>query len=260
MLPPNACEDKPRITDFKASELMWEVGTKRDVSFPKERLAIFNQWADKDTEMSCSRQWMGNITNGNNLIAQDTQDPLLAKTKWIEAYIKNPQIKVQWDYLQNALDQFLEDKLIAGYYIVSGKQEHMDAIDKGHYIYSWSNNGDWTSVRDKKLYAIKTPSSGHAFVKGVEYNDIWMTSINSYGANNGFFTLPWELCDTTFTSYAIIDFVDEEAILAYKLKRKSMEEIQEAKDLWLFNGENLDIPVTRGECARMVLRAYKLSK
>lgn len=236
---------------------MWEVGTKRDVPFPKERLIIFNQWADPDTEMSCTRQWLGNITNGNNLISHEFQDPLLAKTKWIEAYIKNSRIKAQGDYLQNALDQFLADKLIAGYYIVSGKQEHMDAIDKWHYIYWGSNNGDWVSVRDKKLYAIKTPSSWHAFVKGVAYDDIWLTWINSYGEDNGYFTLPWELCDTTFTSYAIIDFVDEAEILAYKQK-KSMEEIQEAVDLGIFNGKDLDAPATRSEVARMILRMYKL--
>lgn len=254
----DACFDKPNPMDFKSEDLMGAFADKTK-TFPKDLLNVPNQGIDPKTTMSCTRQGLANITNGNNLISQWTQDSLLAKRKWLEAVDRSPWISATGDYLQNALNQFKEDKLIAGYYIVSGKDAHMSAIDKGHFIYSGSNNGDWGNVRDKWIYAIKNPSSGHAYVKGVEYNDKGLIGLNSYGIDNGFFLLPWELCDTTFTSYAIIDFDDEEAILLYK-KQLMEKEIQEATDFGIFNGKDLDSPVTRSECARMVLRAYKLTQ
>ena len=109
--------------------------------------------------MSCTRQGLANITNGNNLIAQGAQEFLLGKNKWIEAVLKKPRIKDEGDYLQNALKQFLDDGLISGYYVVTGKEEHMQAIDKGHFIYSGSNNANWTKVRDEKVYRLRSPSS-----------------------------------------------------------------------------------------------------
>jgi len=96
--------------------------------------------------MSCSRQGLANITNGNNLLGQNSQDVLLGKKEWMKAVAKNPDIKVNGDYLQNALKQFKADKLIEGYYVVSTKEEHEAAIDKGHFIYTGSDNGDWNSV------------------------------------------------------------------------------------------------------------------
>lgn len=257
---PNACIDNPSIFDYKASDLEWLLWAAEEVlPFPKELLEIFNQWADKDTLMSCTRQWLANITNGNNLIYQGSQDIMLAKNEWIKAYNKNPSIKANWDFLQAALNQFVADKLISGYYTVSWKQEHMNAIDKWHWIYSWSNNGDWTSVANDWIYKLKTPSSGHAMAKWVEYDDEWLIGINSYWKKNWFFKIPWELCDTTFTSYAIIDYKEESAILAYKHKL-NMETVQRAIDLWITNGQSLESPVLRRECIIMIMRMYDLLK
>lgn len=256
MEPLDACFDRPNPLDYRAADLMGAVGTIKTTPFPEELLAIFNQGADPDTLMSCTSQGLANISNGNNLIAQGSQDILLGKNKWIEACLKNPTIKTQWDYLQNRLEQYRKDGIIAGYYVVSGKQEHMDAIDKGHYIYSGSNNGDWNSVRDQKVYKTVLKAPGHCFVKGVHYDTTWMRWINSYGASNGFFHIPWEFCDTTFSSYAIIDFVDEEAILQFKLKR-DMDELNATIEAGIWSGTNPDQPATRSEVARMIWRATR---
>lgn len=259
MIPPNACIDKPSIFDYKSSDLEWLLWATKNPVFPKDLLEIFNQWADPDTISSCTRQWLGNITNGNNLISQGSQDILLAKKEWVKAYLKNPSIKSNWDYLQSALNQFVADKLIAGYYKIKWKQEHMNAIDKGHWIYSWSNNWDWNSVHSIWVYKIKTPSSWHAFVKAIAYDDNWMTGINSYGQENWFFTMSWDLCDTTFTSYAIIDFIDEDAIKAYKQKI-NMEQVQKMVDLGITNGQDLEKPILRREAIVLIARLYDLLK
>lgn len=249
----DSCKDLPSPLDYKASELLWAI-TWSKKTFPKDLLQIFNQWADKDTQMSCTRQWIANITNWNNLLWQWEQDILLAKKKWIEAYLKTPIIKTQWDYLQNALKQFLDDKLIAWYYVVKWKEEHKQAIDKGHYIFSGSNNWDWVSVRDNKIYKIKENAPWHAFVKWCDYNDVWLVWINSYWQNNWFFDMPWDLVDTTFTSYAIIDFVDEKEILIFN-KKKMEERINRLIELWITNWKDRELNITRWD---MMLMLWKL--
>jgi len=254
----NACFDLPSKFDYKASDLLGAItGKKRD--FPFDLLEIFNQWADKDTLMACTRMGMANITNGQNLLAQWTQEFALGKRLWIDAMKRYPKIKDNGDYLQNALKQFLKEKLISGYYVVKTIDEHKQAIDKGHFIYSGSNNGDWAKVRDEKVYAIRTPSSGHAFVKGAGYDDEGLIGINSYWDTNWFFTIPWELIDTTYTSYAIADFDDEAEILLYK-KRLMQEQVQKAVELGITNGERLEDPILRREAIIMIMRLYELLK
>lgn len=254
----HACYDKPSKLDYKASELLGAI-TGSGKAFPIELLEIFNQWADTDTLMSCSRQWLANITNGNNLLWQNTQDILLWKKEWLKAVAKNPSIKVNGDYLQNALKQFKTDKLISGYYVVTTREEHEAAIDKWHFIYSGSDNGDWNSVWNNKIYKTKPNGFWHAFVKGCAYDEDGLTGINSYGTQNGFFKIPWDLIGTTFTSYAIIDHQDAEELSIYR--KKLMEaQVQKAVELGITNGQNLETPILRREAIVMIMRLYELLK
>lgn len=71
--------------------------------------------------------------------------------------------------------------------------------------------------------------------------------------------MPWELCDTTFTSYAIIDFEDEAEVLLYK-KRLMEEQIKKAVELGITNGERLEDPILRREAIVMIMRLYELLK
>lgn len=71
--------------------------------------------------------------------------------------------------------------------------------------------------------------------------------------------MPWELCDTTFTSYAIIDFEDEAEVLLYK-KRLMEEQIKKAVELGISNGERLEDPILRREAIVMIMRLYELLK
>lgn len=254
----NACLDEPTPLDFKFSEL---VGTLSEIKkiFPQDKLQIFNQGADPDTLMSCTRQWLANITNGNNILGQNYQDINLAKKEWLKAIEINPSIKNQWDYLQNALKQFVDDKLISGYSVVSTIEEAKAAIDRGNYIYSGSSNWDWASVRNENLYRIRTDGRvcWHAFAFGVAYNDQWFIGINSYGNDNGYFLIPYELFDTTFTKYCIFDYVDQQEIDLYK--QKTMEQrIERIKALGITNGQNPDMNITRKEAMLMIGKLVEL--
>lgn len=253
----NACSDNPSPLDFKFSELIWSLTEQEKKIFPIELLQIFNQWTDPDTIYSCTRQGLWNITNWNNILGQNSQDILLWKKEWMKAIEANPSIKNSWDYLQNALKQFQNDKLIAWYTVINTIEEAKQAIDRGNYIYTGSNNWNWNSVRDNNLYKIKQNSFGHAFVFWIWYNDTWFIWINSYGQENGQFTIPYELFNTTFTKYAIQDFIDQDAILL--LKTKKMEERkQRIIDLWISNGLNPDMNITRNETMLMLWKLVEL--
>jgi hypothetical protein len=78
-------------------------------------------------------------------------------------------------------------------------------------IYTGSQNGDWNSVRDNKIYRLRTDGRivWHIFAI-VGYNEIGWIAINSYWENNWRFTIPFDLTDTLFSRYSISDFRDEE--------------------------------------------------
>lgn len=244
----NACIDTPDDRDY-TDEVLWYIEEKTIKPFPKSKLKIFNQWTDKDTLNSCTRQWLANITNWNNLNEIWTQEELLAKRIWLKAIDLVPWIKNNGDTLQNALNQRVEEKLIAWYYKIKGKEAHKKAINNGHRIYSWSSNWDWKSVKENKTYKLRTDWKivWHRFVKWIEYNDKWLTAINSYWLTNWFFLLPWDLCDTTFTSYAIMDFIDEKPLNKYK-----------AENIW--NKERPDDIITRLELNTILKRLVASNK
>ena len=71
--------------------------------------------------------------------------------------------------------------------------------------------------------------------------------------------MPWDLCDTTFTSYWIVDFIDEDAINKYKQKL-SMDQVNKMVELWISNGQDLEKPILRREALIMIARLYDLLK
>lgn len=258
----NAVIDIPDERDYPYEMLVG--GEYKNVEFPRDILIVQNQWAQPLTKMACSRYGMAHIANGQNILLDKWQP-----YQWIDlwkSYLEiNPQAETSGATLQSALKQAKDTKIISWYAVVKTIDEAKQAIDRGHFIYTGSSNGDWVSVRDKKIYALRTDSRivWHVWVI-IGYDDTGFIAINSYGQNNGYFSLPYNLFDTTFTKYAIIPTQEIDTILLYKQRIMDGISIESAKTAFtngFWNGERPKDTVTREEAAAMVERAFeKLSK
>ena len=253
----DSCSDLPRQTDYQFSELFW-AWEETILKFPLDKIHIQNQWLESALKMSCTRQALAHITNGNNLLYQNSQDDNLARRLWIAFCALVPTANISWATLQSSLDQFLGEKLIAWYSRVNTIEEWKAALDSGRFIFTGSNTWDWLSVRDNKTYAIRGDNRliWHAFCI-VGYDDTWFQAINSYGVNNGVFTIPFELFETLFSRYAISDFEDTDAILLFKSLLMD-ELVKKAIDLGITSGSELERPILRREAILMIMRAFNI--
>ena len=258
----NAVQDVPDERDIPYE---WLVGSLEytPVKFPVDKLNIQNQGAQSITRMACSRMGLAHIVNWQTLLTENTQDIL-----WInlwERYLKvNPNAESQWATLLSALDQWVKEKLISSYWVISDINSAKSAIDAWHFIYTWSSNWDWAYVKQYKKYMLRTDWKvvGHCWVI-VGYDDTWFTAINSYGQENGYFHVPFELFDSLFTKYAILPIMEISPVLLYKQKLMENITIESAKQAMLnsfWNGERPQDAITREEAAALVQRAYEAIK
>ncbi len=134
-----------------------------------------------------------------------------------------------------------------------------DSISHGRLISTGSINGNWNDVRDNKTYSLRNDGRkvGHAFCI-IGYDASGWIAVNSYGQNNGLFTIPYDLTNTLFTRYSVVDDNDEEFIRTYHQRVMASINIEEAKKAFeagIWNGERSTETVSREECAAMVYRA-----
>jgi len=190
-------------TLFGSSDSQWW-----NVFYPRE---IQNQWAKAITRMACSRYGMCHAVNAQNKAVQ-WKDwmrfyEIPGESMW-ETYLKvNPSAQKDGATLQSALEQFVELGYITGYSRLSSIADMKASLDNTRPIYTGSKNGNWNTVRDDHKYTLWT-GYAHIFCI-VGYNDSSWIAINSYGANNGVFYIPFELTDSLFTRYSISDSRDE---------------------------------------------------
>lgn len=253
----NACTDIPRLSDWEYSEIFW--GESQPVVFPKT-VTIADQWYEWKYRMSCTRQAMAHISNGQNIIEWVWENVHLAFQMWDEYLKKDPDAIRLWATLQSSLDQFLSRKIISWYSVVRRVDEAKDALDAWRFIFTGSQNGDWRYVRSNKEYRLRTDwrTMWHAFAI-VWYDGDDFIGLNSYGKDNWYFRIPSKLFNTLFTRYAISDFRDREIINNHH-QTMNDKEWMEAQALGIWNGERSTDPVTRLESAKMTLRALKIQR
>lgn len=183
----NAIVDTPDERDIPYRDLVLVGGSTADkVVFPMDRLIIQNQAAQDITSMACSRYGATHIINGQTLLTEDKQD-LQGIDLWKRYLEKNPSAERNGATLLSALDQAKKEGLISAYGTIDTVELAIEAIDKGHFIYTGSNNGDWISVRDKNLYALRTDSQiiGHCWViVNHKKDEKKLIAINSLGQEN----------------------------------------------------------------------------
>jgi len=202
--------DKPRDTDLIYETLF---GSTSENS-PKELLPphIQDQSANDSTRMACSRYWLVNAINAQNLAVSKIDGmrfyEIVAKTCW-ENYLKvNPSAKKDGATLQSALDQFVELWYITGYSRLNGISDMKHSIDNIRPIYTGSKKCNWHTVRDDKKYTL-WEGYAHIFCI-VGYNESSWIAINSYWPNNGVFYIDFSFTDSLFSCYSISDKRDDE--------------------------------------------------
>lgn len=234
MVEMNAGFDSPDERDYQY-DMLFGSETIEPIKFPINELTVQNQWADPITHMACSRFGIVHISNGQFLLNMNAE-PYDGKRMWEAYLLANPTAEKNGATLQSALTQAKDTGMIAGYATIKTIDEAKQALDRGHFIYTGSSNGNWNAVRNTKNYEIRTDNQviGHIW-SIIGYNDSGFTAINSYGAENGYFHFPYNLFDTTFTKYAVIP-IREYDYFQEKLWEITMniDKINESrKRLWL---------------------------
>ena len=262
----SAAVDEPSSLDYEYSEaLLWA-----EVSYPEsfELLPddIQNQWAEFVTRMACTRYGMTHVVNAQNLmVSKETWTEyvrIIAKTVWEEYLKTNPYAESEWATLQSSLEQFRKNWYCSGYAKVTTVDEIKHAISKWRLIFTGSNNGNWTKVRDEKTYDVKANSSWHAFCI-VGYDKEFFYAINSYWNSNWRFAIPVSLIWTTYSKYAVTDVNDERILSDYKKRIMDSINIEDAKKAFeskIWNWTNPTNTATREEVAAMIYRAIESLK
>jgi len=255
----NAVYDIPDERDIPYE---WLVGftEKTAIKFPQDRLIIQNQSDKFLTRMACSRFGLSHIVNGQTLLSR-WKETTSGINLW-ENYLKlHPEAEAQGATLLSALAQWVKEKIISSYGAVPDVDTAKLAVDKWHFIYTGSSNGDWTYVREKHIYMLRGDWKvvGHCWVI-IGYDDAWFIAINSYGQTNGYFHVPFILFGSLFTKYAVIPVQEINPVLSYKQKLMNAITIEAAKTAltnWFWNGERAQETITREEASALVERAYE---
>lgn len=259
----NAAFDSPLPTDYPYEAVFGSETDEGTITFIARVPRIQNQGAENVTRMACTRFGITHIVNSQNRrVAEKTVNPYveaIAKDYWL-AYLKtNPSAEENGASLQSALEQFRKAGLITGYAVANSVELMKDALRNYRLIYTGSMNGDWAKVRSEKKYALRTDGKtvGHAFCI-VGYDRDGFVATNSYGPENGYFSIPYELAGTLFTRYAVADTKDEEAISLYRqriMDNITIEDAKKALEAKIWNGLEPQKPATREEVAAMIYRA-----
>lgn len=159
--------------------------------------------------------------------------------------------------MQDAVQHFRDSlKLISGWSVCRTFDECAQAISRGNPIFTGSNRADWKKTNETKEFHPSPSSYGHAFcIDG--YDGECLVARNSYGTkfgDNGRFRISRESFGFLYTCLELFDKKNEELISIHR-KKMSQAKRNVAKDLGIWNGNEQDKPVTRGEAAEMVLNA-----
>ena len=238
----DACIDAPSKTDYRIEDFPElfnnkESGSGISNNFPVDKFTVFNQG---DTP-ACTRYWLWHIINAYNINEWDSQWELYTQINPSEPWIrfcKERWYSNKWATLQSALEQWKKELYIAWYIMIADLEKAKEAIDKGYYIYTWSSNGDWSKTKKTWIYTLKTDGKfvWHAW-NIIDRDPVkWFKCTNSYGwtrwKEKWFFWLPYNMWDTTYSKYIVIDKNDEEYFTQKKNTIKARELLMTLKSFY----------------------------
>lgn len=234
--PNNAGYDLPDERDWDYDDIIALDKTKKSEEWGsvdklqtiKDFLTIYNQWADSQTINACWHYWLQHNINSARLFYGEVQtDPKLTRIPFQDE--RTDEQKFRGTSVQQNLNWFKNNGRIKWYGKAMSIQSAITAIDRWDFIYTGSNDWDWTAVRVEWVYKQRTDGKvvWHLFCI-IGYDDRWFIGVNSYGQRNGFFYLPYELYNTLYTRYAVI-YKDKAGLL---LKYRDMITKDVKKDMF----------------------------
>lgn len=264
----NACTDAPSSLDYSYKEIMlWAVWDVLPDEYKIEPPTIYNQMAQSDTHMACTRYGMYHIVNAQNAdLARKTDYKLIEvdpRTKWLKYLTVNPLAQTQWATLQSAMDQAKKDKDISWYALCNWELEMKDSLIHNNLLYTGSPDWDWLYVAETHTYRTRTGNTiGHCVCICGFSPQGWI-AFNSLWEEDGLFIIPYSFTNTLFNRYSIFDSKDEQYLLDYNkriMENINIEDAKKAFEAKIWNGERPTEPASREEVSAMIYRALQQIK
>ena len=220
----------------KLREKLHEWGYDEIIDYLQKHQEVENQYDDKQTKKSCTRQGTVNVVNSQNLlkylVAELEYEHISAKPMRLAFEKERHESKgilpgKMWSSLQSGIKQAKERGYIGGYATANSVAEAIEAINNLHFIYSGSKDWDWSKIPAGWVYKQRTDSRivGHAFATAVAYDleGRFFWAIDSSWRK--FFKIPFDMWGTLYTRYALID-KDDAKLEAYKKSLENQETSQ----------------------------------
>ena len=249
--------DEPDPRDYVYEDLFWDTSPTKKVVFPRDVLIVQDQSKDTRTRMACSRFAWIHIHNAQQIIEHwPAYEQESAQEFRLEYLRDTPKAEKQWATLQSVLNQLKKTGRIEWFVKCSTIEEEERCMDRWWFIITGALYGDWAYVRDYHIFRNRTDglSAWHLFAK-VSYDKNNHIALNSFWSNNGYFFIPKTLNDTLYTRYAIIDKDETWSLQAHKDKLL----LEEAKRLWIWNGNNPKMNISREDTVLMLMRSRNVA-
>lgn len=244
--------------DYSIEVLLWAVDTLPEDFIIKDN-EIQNQSLQAITRMGCVFYAWSSISNTMNFLKGEPEkiSGLELSKIAIDEWLLNIN---EWAYVSSSPKLLKKLGYIEAYWLCRTIEEVKLSIFNGKPVQTGSNKISWNLTRKNNNVAVgKTNSPWHSFfICG--WNKEWFICENSYWEekyNGGYFTLRYEDYNLLFNSkYAFTDTPNAQILYKKKMMEKiNLEEAKEAFELWIWNGQDATLPVSREECATMILRA-----
>lgn len=228
----NDCIDTPDIRDYpyeqyKEEFAQWE--TRR----PYKKITLFNQWL----KPYCTRYWLRHIINAQNIneyidnwleyiqVNPDTDRETWSKIKTIQSSMSDA--RKRWDIEMNFIIK-KDSNMIANI---------RDALSKGMYIFTGSNNWYWSRIKRTFNYEIIPWRTDiwHAFaiIEDIPEKQQFK-AVNSYWTKRAdwwYFYIDYDMIPWLYTLNAIKDKVDTDKFNRIKNRENAKEIVRILKKM-----------------------------
>lgn len=260
----NAVYDVIDERNYNYDEVFW---TQKEYpsKFIMDQWEYQNQWIEDITKYMCVYYSTWHWNNEQNII-EWSWVKINCKNFWLLASENNLLDLNAWTKLQNWPDFGIELKYISWYTKVRSLNDIKDSIINKRPIVIGTNKGNWKDAKKTPFILTLGDSYGHAFVI-IWYDDNYMWGCiicknsywNDWWDNWKFYIKYSDFKEILFYSkYSLTDEINP--IINYKQQIMDNINIEKAKDAfiaWIWNGKDASKPVTREECATMVMRALE---